>query len=200
MIGFEYSRANNVADAIRQIAASPGAKFIAGGTNLVDLMKMHVERPAKLIDVKSTADGGLRVNISEAFPFGHANETVVITTNDPLYPSFTIPVKIVKRKAAAVQVTPESVDLSREEPSLLVQFRRKDGTPLTIANCVCDDNTLKLTWSKESGPAATLRVKLANDGEIKAGHVPTQDDLNRVWQEKLHDAFAVWRQHGKPAG
>lgn len=37
-------------------------------------------------------------------------------------------------------------------------------------------------------------------GEIKAGHVPTQDDLNRVWQEKLHDAFAIWKTHGKPAG
>src|SRR5262249_47220039 len=51
MIGFEYSRASNVADAVRQIAASPRAKFIAGGTNLVDLMKMEVERPTRLIDV-----------------------------------------------------------------------------------------------------------------------------------------------------
>ena len=49
--------------------ASPGAKFIAGGTNLVDLMKMDVERPAKLIDVsrlpldkvEETAGGGLRI-------------------------------------------------------------------------------------------------------------------------------------------
>ncbi len=51
MIGFQYSRAGTVADAVRQMAASPGAKFVAGGTNLVDLMKMDVERPAKLIDV-----------------------------------------------------------------------------------------------------------------------------------------------------
>ena len=69
MISFEYSRASNVADAVRQIAASPGAKFLAGGTNLVDLMKMDVERPAQLIDisrlpldkVEETADGGLRI-------------------------------------------------------------------------------------------------------------------------------------------
>ena len=51
MISFEYSRSSNVADAVRQIAASPAAKFVAGGTNLVDLMKMDVERPAKLIDI-----------------------------------------------------------------------------------------------------------------------------------------------------
>ena len=69
MIGFEYARASNIADAVSLMAASPGAKFIAGGTNLVDLMKMHVERPAKLIDVsklpldkvEATAGGGLRI-------------------------------------------------------------------------------------------------------------------------------------------
>ena len=55
MINFEYARASNVADAVRQMAASPGAKFIAGGTNLVDLMKMDVERPAKLIDISQAA-------------------------------------------------------------------------------------------------------------------------------------------------
>ena len=46
-----------VADALRQMAASPGAKFIAGGTNLVDLMRMDVEQPAKLIDICETALG-----------------------------------------------------------------------------------------------------------------------------------------------
>jgi len=69
MINFQYSRANDVADAVRQISASPSAKFIAGGTNLVDLMRMDVERPTKLIDVsklrldkvEETANGGLRI-------------------------------------------------------------------------------------------------------------------------------------------
>jgi xanthine dehydrogenase YagS FAD-binding subunit len=69
MIGFQYSRANSVAEAVRLMADSSGAKFIAGGTNLVDLMKMHVERPTKLIDVsklpldkvEETAGGGLRI-------------------------------------------------------------------------------------------------------------------------------------------
>jgi xanthine dehydrogenase YagS FAD-binding subunit len=69
MIDFHYSRATDVADAVRQKATDPTAKFIAGGTNLVDLMKMDVERPAKLIDisrlpldkVEETAGGGLRI-------------------------------------------------------------------------------------------------------------------------------------------
>ena len=51
MINFQYSRATDVADAVRQIAADPEAKFIAGGTNLIDLMKYEVEHPARLIDI-----------------------------------------------------------------------------------------------------------------------------------------------------
>ena len=69
MINFEYARASDVADAVRQIAGDPGAKFIAGGTNLIDLMKEDVERPSRLIDisrlplnkVEDTADGGVRI-------------------------------------------------------------------------------------------------------------------------------------------
>jgi xanthine dehydrogenase YagS FAD-binding subunit len=69
MINFQYARANDVSDAVRQIAADPAAKFIAGGTNLIDLMKEDVERPTRLIDisrlplrmVEQTKDGGLRI-------------------------------------------------------------------------------------------------------------------------------------------
>jgi xanthine dehydrogenase YagS FAD-binding subunit len=69
MINFEYARAKDVADALSRIAADPGAKFIAGGTNLIDLMKADVEHPPRLIDIsrlplksiEDTADGGVRI-------------------------------------------------------------------------------------------------------------------------------------------
>jgi xanthine dehydrogenase YagS FAD-binding subunit len=69
MINFQYARASNVGDAVRLIAADPQAKFIAGGTNLIDLMKYEVERPPRLIDisrlplnaVEETAAGGVRI-------------------------------------------------------------------------------------------------------------------------------------------
>jgi xanthine dehydrogenase YagS FAD-binding subunit len=69
VINFGYARANDVAEAVRLIAADPNAKFIAGGTNLVDLMKEDVERPTSLIDitrlpltkVEETSGGGLRI-------------------------------------------------------------------------------------------------------------------------------------------
>ena len=69
MINFQYERAHDVADAVRQIGRDPNAKFIAGGTNLIDLMKEDVERPSRLIDisrlplgaVEETPDGGVRI-------------------------------------------------------------------------------------------------------------------------------------------
>ncbi len=69
MINFEYARADSIADAVAMIGADSNAKFIAGGTNLIDLMKYEVERPTRLIDishlplksVEATADGGVRI-------------------------------------------------------------------------------------------------------------------------------------------
>lgn len=68
MIPFEYVRAGSVEEAVR-FGAEPGSCFIAGGTNLVDLMKETVERPARLIDIgrlglgeiEELPDGGLRL-------------------------------------------------------------------------------------------------------------------------------------------
>jgi xanthine dehydrogenase YagS FAD-binding subunit len=69
MINFQYARVSDVTDAVRQIVADPNAKFVAGGTNLIDLMKMDIERPTKLIDitllplkqVENTPGGGLLI-------------------------------------------------------------------------------------------------------------------------------------------
>ena len=69
MIGFQYSRPRDLVEAMREIEADPEAKLIAGGTNLIDLMKMNVESPRKLIDIthlplkeiKQAPDGALLI-------------------------------------------------------------------------------------------------------------------------------------------
>ena len=66
---FTYERVRTPAEASAAAARHPGAKFIAGGTNLLDLMKLEIETPAHLIDVNGvgldriepTAEGGLRI-------------------------------------------------------------------------------------------------------------------------------------------
>ena len=49
---FTYERARTPAEAAAAVARRPGAKFIAGGTNLLDLMKLEIETPAHLVDVQ----------------------------------------------------------------------------------------------------------------------------------------------------
>ena len=69
MIGFDYVKARDVSDAVSQIARDPNARFIAGGTNLIDLMKENVAQPRTLIDItglplgeiEEPAAGGLRI-------------------------------------------------------------------------------------------------------------------------------------------
>ncbi|SHJ94667.1 xanthine dehydrogenase YagS FAD-binding subunit [Roseomonas rosea] len=67
---FSYARPGSVEDALREVSSNPAAKFIAGGTNLVDLMKYNVERPTHLVDVTrlpglkeigEAGEGGLRI-------------------------------------------------------------------------------------------------------------------------------------------
>lgn len=69
MRAFAYHRVKTPAEAAAVAAQAPGAKFIAGGTNLLDLMKLEIETPTHLVDVngldldqiESGPDGGLRI-------------------------------------------------------------------------------------------------------------------------------------------
>ena len=66
---FTYERASSVTEAAAAAVKQPGARFIAGGTNLLDLMKLQIETPPHLIDVnglgldkiEAAPDGGLRI-------------------------------------------------------------------------------------------------------------------------------------------
>lgn len=69
MRSFTYERATSPEQAVAAAAANPAARFIAGGTNLLDLMKLEIETPQHLIDVnglafdtlEATREGGLRI-------------------------------------------------------------------------------------------------------------------------------------------
>lgn len=69
MKSFTYERVETPAQAAAAAANKPGAKFLAGGTNLLDLMKLQIETPTHLIDIgrigldkiEPTPDGGLRI-------------------------------------------------------------------------------------------------------------------------------------------
>lgn len=66
---FTYERASGLREAAAAVATRPGAKFIAGGTNLLDLMKLEIEQPVHLVDIsrlplraiEPTPEGGLHI-------------------------------------------------------------------------------------------------------------------------------------------
>ncbi|MCJ8165045.1 xanthine dehydrogenase family protein subunit M [Pontibacter sp. E15-1] len=69
MRSFTYTRAGDVAEAVNEVAGNEEARFIAGGTNLLDLMKIDVMHPRHIVDitrlalstVEDTPEGGLRL-------------------------------------------------------------------------------------------------------------------------------------------
>jgi xanthine dehydrogenase YagS FAD-binding subunit len=69
MTPFEYQRVNQPETALEAVSRVEHAKFLAGGTNLVDLMKSNVERPTRLVDItrlslaniEELPDGGVRL-------------------------------------------------------------------------------------------------------------------------------------------
>ena len=68
MKSFKYTRATEAANAVQSVSVNPTAKFLAGGTNLIDLMKEYVERPTELVDISrlnlaqiKSANGGVSI-------------------------------------------------------------------------------------------------------------------------------------------
>lgn len=91
MKAFTYERVNTPAEAALSAQRVPGAKFIAGGTNLLDLMKLEIETPTHLIDVNGlgldkievTDAGGLRIGALVRNTDGGSRACVVITRYSP---------------------------------------------------------------------------------------------------------------------
>lgn len=77
---FAYHRANSVADAVAALAADPAARAIAGGTNLVDLMKYDVERPSAIVDITR-----LPLNAIEELDDGWTRIGALVTNADAAY-------------------------------------------------------------------------------------------------------------------
>ena len=77
MRAFTFERANTPADAAAAVARTPGAKFIAGGTNLLDLMKLQIETPTHLVDVN-----GLKLDTIEPSPEGGLRIGALVRNTD----------------------------------------------------------------------------------------------------------------------
>lgn len=98
MKAFTYERVNTPAEAALSAQRVPGAKFIAGGTNLLDLMKLEIETPTHLIDVNGlgldkievTDAGGLRIGALVSYVIRQPPQ--VICSSARAAPIFTTPI------------------------------------------------------------------------------------------------------------
>jgi xanthine dehydrogenase YagS FAD-binding subunit len=77
---FSYVRVNDVSSAVNEAAMDGAAKFIAGGTNLIDLMKENVARPTRLIDITH-----LGLNRIEEIDGGGLRLGALVTNSDTAY-------------------------------------------------------------------------------------------------------------------
>ena len=124
------------------------------------------------------APGGQRVQqvglrLTAAAPPGQRDETVVLLTDDPAYPEFRVPVRVLKRAPGGVTVAPESVDVrfaaGQTEVSALVQIRSPEGKPVAVAGAQSDNPAVAVKWSPESGPLATVRVTVTGSDAARPG-------------------------------
>jgi hypothetical protein len=118
------------------------------------------------------------VKLAADAPPGHRDETVVLVTDDPAYPEFRVPVRVLKRAAGAVTASPAEVAVAfapgQAEVSALVQLRPAAGASVGVAAAESDHPAVAVKFSPGTGPVATVRVT------VGAGAGPTGTARVRV--------------------
>ncbi len=130
---FKFTRAVQPAEAISSVSANSGARFVAGGTNLVDLMKEGVENPTELVDISRLALTQIRSTSSGLSVGSMARNTV--TANHPLvrrdYPLLTKAILA----GGCIGTDPQHGDKRRESAAantMLVFLRYLDAVQQTL--------------------------------------------------------------------
>jgi hypothetical protein len=98
----------------------------------------------------------ITVRVSAELKPGTHDETIVLTSDDPAYTELRLPVRVVKRAAAAVTAHPSPLELTGDRG--LIQFRRAGNAVLEIANATCDIAGVTVTASGGRGPSAVVKA------------------------------------------
>jgi hypothetical protein len=102
------------------------------------------------------------VTVTDGYPPGQADETLVLLTTDPTCPELRVPIRVTKRTPGAVVVTPDAAVVrfarGRAEASTLVQLRRPGGGELRVDRVESDHPAVRAKWPTAAGPVVTVRV------------------------------------------
>jgi hypothetical protein len=143
---FTYERVRSPKEAVASAVRTPGAKFIAGGTNLLDLMKLQIETPTHLIDVN-----GIALDKIEATndPFGPSSQTI-LNASRPLIVFL------------AITATPPSGANAAGAgvPSMVTTFSTPEEKPILIL------------WASRTYPSKHASFRAAQPGHRYNSHRP----------------------------
>ena len=130
-------------------------------------------KPAKPADTGTTQ--AIAVTIPGDLPTGSHDDVITLTTTDAACPELKLPLKIAKRAAGDVSLSPESPTVrftkGQAEASVLVQLRA-GGKAISISKVECKQDGVTVKFSEGSGPAATARIVV---NSAKAGAVGQTD-------------------------
>ena len=181
------------ANLVREIEVAPPSLAISTASEATQIVTVTDRRAAPLTVLAATttsphltatllpatrANGilshSVELKVRASYPPGTAEESLVLTTNDPACRELRIVVKVAKRSEAAVVFVPESplirFGANRTEASTLVQLRRPDGAKLAVAKVESSDPALTAKWSSDFGPVATLRAVVDRAKAGKSGN------------------------------
>jgi hypothetical protein len=113
------------------------------------------------------------VRLSSGAPVGHRDESVVLLTDDPLYPELRVPVRVLKRAAQSVSAAPETVAMrfavGQTELATLVQLRAMDGKTIEIASVESELPGVTVKGSVGAGTVAVVRVTVTESAALQSG-------------------------------
>jgi hypothetical protein len=162
----------------------------------LNVVKATTSNPHLTVEVApriATAAGGnsqtLTIKLAESMPAGHSDETVLMFTDDPLYPEFRVPVRVLKRLPCAVVATPETVAIrfsrDQNELSTLVQLRNAEGKPVTITSVESDHPGVTVKWSMGSGSVAVVRITVTEAAATQSGRCQVRVKLLEKTTDEL---------------
>lgn len=147
-----------------------------GRAKPLTVLKAGASSPHLSVEVGPREAGkpqALTVRLAADAPAGHTDEVVTLVTDDPAYPEFRVPVRVLKRAAGGVAAAPASVGVrfapGQTEVSTLVQLRAADGKPVAVAGAESDHPGVAVKFSPAPGPVAVVRVTVTDAAAAQAG-------------------------------
>ncbi len=116
----------------------------------------------------------IRLEFTGDCPDGRHNETLILYTDDPVYPDLQVPITLVKRPRARLTATPERVALvlapGQATASRLVRIGDRQGEKVVVEDVKADDPAITCSWAPGPDHLATVKVQV-DRGRVEGGAV-----------------------------